>query len=336
MQEIAREKADEILSEIKKAERILMHCHPHADADSLGSTLAMSFALQSMGKKPTIIKGDSDLPKYLSSLPGYHTIVQKNILELDLKEYDLFLILDSGSPNQITKIKELVFPLPITTIAIDHHASNTGFADINLVDNTYPATCQMVYDLFRQWNISINRDMALCLFIGMYTDTGGFRYKPTSAMTLKAAAHLAEIAPNFTDILFAMDNSNTKGRLMLQGLLFSSIETHVNDSIALASVSYQQLAKNSISLDDAAGVDIANNLKSVVGWNLGISLVELEPGIIKISMRTRDPESFDVSKLALKLGGGGHKSAAGAQIKGTIDEVKKRVLEAAKGVYDLN
>ncbi len=334
-QPFSPELAASILQEIKGAKNILMHCHPSPDGDSMGSTLGLKHALKTIGIESTIIKGDSDLPKYLSVLPGYDTVVLKNIHEVDLAAYDLFLILDSASINQISKIKEPVFPNTLKTIVIDHHVSNPGFAHINLVDTTSPSTCQVILDLLNVWNIKLNRDSALNLFVGMFTDTGGFRYHSTTSKTLNMAAQLADIAPDFTDVLFELENNNTKGRLKLHGFLLNSIETHFNDSVAFASISYNDLQKEGFTKEEITGAYITNEMKSVVGWNVCAYFMEIEPGIVKMSFRTRDEKAFDVSKLALELGGGGHTRAAGAQVKGTLPEVKQKVLEAIKKVFNL-
>lgn len=324
--------AGKILEEIKQAKRILMHCHPSPDGDSLGSTLGLKHALGSLGKDITLIKGDSNLPGYLSMLPGYATIVEKNIFEVDFNQFDLFLILDSASLHQISKIKDLEFPKNLKTIVIDHHISNPGYADINLVDSTYPATCEIVYDLLKSWNIEITPDAALCLLIGIFTDTGGFRYAPTSPNTFKAAAELSSQAPNFLDSIFLMENNNAKGRLVLHGLLLQSIETHLNDSVAFASVSYDELQKHGIKQEEF-GVPVVNEMKSVTGWNISVVFMEVEPGMVKMSFRTRDHILYDISKLAVEVGGGGHSRAAGAQIKGNLAEAKAQVLNAIKVVY---
>ncbi len=325
--------ADRILGEIKKANHILLHCHPSPDADSIGSTLAMKHAITSMGKEVTLIAGDSPLPTYLSTLPGFNTIVTKNLFEVDLAAYDLFLILDSAALGQISRKGTIIFPPTLQTIVIDHHKTNPGFASINLIDDSYPATCQIVFDLLSQWNISITPDIALNLFAGIYTDTGGFKYRGTTYKTIAIASKLAEIAPDFTKLLFVMDNSNTKERLMLEGALLSSIESWFGDSVAVASVSHEFLSKNNIGDNEISGAEIANTLKSVVNWNIGISMVEKEPGIVKMSFRTRDADRFDVSKVAVLLGGGGHMAAAGAAISGNLEEVKQKVKQTLEKAY---
>ncbi len=333
IQPFSKELSAEIFSHIKNAKKILMHCHPNPDGDSLGSTLGMKHALTSIGKDVTVIKGDSALPHYLKALPGYDSIVLKNIFEVDLSEYDLFLVLDSGSQEQISKLGPVTFPSGLKTIIIDHHKSNIGFADINMIDISSPAAAQVVYYFLEANGIVPTKESALCLFIGMYTDTGGFKYRPVNSQTLAAASKLAEIAPDYPDIIFQMENNNTKGRLVVQGLLIQSIQTHFNNHVAFASLSQEDIKAHNITDDETGGIDITNYMKSVVGWNICVSFVERVPGFIKMSFRTRDTVLYDVSKIAVAIGGGGHAASAGAQLPGTIAEVQEKVLKTLPEVY---
>ena len=116
-----------ILDEIKKAKKILLHLHPRPDGDSVGSSLAMMQVIEGMGKDVVVIKGDSPLPKYLSSLPGFSKIVEKNFFEVDLSEFDLFISQDSGSFNMISNLGDIKFPETMKVIVIDHHISNTNY-----------------------------------------------------------------------------------------------------------------------------------------------------------------------------------------------------------------
>ncbi len=332
---LIKEKAPLILAEIKKAKSILLHCHPSPDPDSVGSALAMKFTLEQMGKKATVIKGDSDkIPEDFMHFPGTDMIVPKNMMEIDISAFDLFIILDSGSPEMVSHKSPPVFPMPIRTIVIDHHASNQMYGDINLVENC-SATAFILYQLFVLWNISLTHDIAINLFIGIYTDSGGFKYVPVDHRLFEAVAVLTRIAPDFTEAIFKMENANHKESIYFQALALGSIETFLGENIAMASVSSKQLAEKGISLEFTHS-DIPNMLKSVIGWNIGMILIEREPGHIKISMRSRDPEAFDVSKLAVALGGGGHRAAAGARVMGvSLPEAKAIVVAKAKELYNL-
>lgn len=327
MQPLNPQIAVEILSEIKKANKILMHCHPNPDGDSLGSTLAMQHSLKALDKEATVIIGDSHKPAYLSMLPGFDTIVMKNVLEVDLKEYDLFLILDAAAPGQVTRFGELIFPETLQTIIIDHHASNPGFAKINLVDPSYAATCLMVYDLLKLWGIEVTHDTAMCLFTGIYTDTVSFKYN-LSKNLLNTVAHLIDVAPECSKIIHTIHHSNSKENIRFQAIMLNSIQTFFNDSIALCSISYTQMQENKLTGDTIHASGVADFLKSVVGWNVGITLTELAPQSVRVNFRSKDKNIIDVSKVAVFLGGGGHPEAAGASVSGTLAEVQEKVLKA--------
>lgn len=332
MTKIVQGLAPQILEVIKKAKNILLHCHPSPDPDSVGGALAMMHVLEAMGKTVTMIRGDSEIPMVFSSLPGFEKLVHKNFFEVDLTQFDLFLIQDSGGLVQISRVAPVVFPTNLKTISIDHHETNDNFSQINLVDSTYPATCQILYDLFTLWNVAITPEIAKCLMLGMYADTGGFKFWKTTSRTLAVAAHLAEIAPDFTSVISMMDNSNTPGVIAFEALALNSVTLHCNDHVAISAISHDSLEQKNIAKSEMFP-DIANILKSVIGWEIGVKIVEDQPGGVKVSFRTRDSEKYDVSKVAVVLGGGGHKSAAATYIKAPLEDVIKKVVETIGSIY---
>jgi len=332
---IILEKAPLILAEIKKANNILLHCHPSPDPDSVCSALAMKAGLEQLGKKVVIIRGDAEtLSDGFSEFPGVEMIVKKTFSEVDLKEFDLFIALDSASPDRVSAKNPPTFPLSIPSINIDHHASNTLFADFNLVDRC-TSTTFMLFQLFTLWKIDITHDIALNLFIGLYTDSGELKYEPIDYKVFQAATVLVKTAPDFIDAIFTMDNSQRPETIFFEALALNSIQTFLNGNIAIASVSLKQIQENKIPID-SIHTDIPNKLKSVIGWNVGIMLTEKEPNIVRVSMRSRDGSIFDVSKLAVALGGGGHRAAAGIRFPNTtLEEAKQKIVSKAKELYNL-
>lgn len=322
-----------ILNEIHKAEKILLHCHPTPDPDSVGSVLAMKFALEGLGKKVTAIRGDSEIPLGFMHFPGVEELVKKSYPELDPHEFDLFVILDSGSPEMISRSSPSL-PLPMRTITIDHHVSNTGYADINLVHSA-PSTTYLLYQLFKEWGITLTPEISANLFIGLYTDTGGFKFPPADYHTFEVAAELTKNYRAFTELISYMENSLTEDSIRGEALALNSIRTFHNNSMAVSVVSHKELSDRKISTNTLSGGHIANVLKSVIGWELAVSLVEIEPDRVKASFRTRDPKRFDVSKIATTLGGGGHKGAAGAILTIPLEEAVSKVVETAGVVYNL-
>jgi len=335
MTETVKSAAPKILEIIKGSKNILLHCHIFPDCDSIGSALAMKFALEQLGKNATVIRGDSAIPEVFAKLPGAGEIVPKNLFEVDLSQFDLFLILDSGSLDRISQVKlaaEIVFPATMKTVNIDHHVSNLKYArDFNLVEPKYPSTTLMLFDLFKEWGIQLTHDIALNLFMGSYTDTGGFRFATTTPETFAAASELVRFAPDFSDFLFDMDNSRTQQELRFQGAALASIETFLGGFLAIVSVSAEHLQKIGVTELSINGGMVANIIKSAVGWDIGVCVTELAQGNIKVSTRTRDANKYDLSKITESLGGGGHKAAAGVVFKNiTLAEAKQKIVSAVE------
>lgn len=328
MTKTVQDLAPVILKEIQSAKNILIHCHPHADPDSVCSALAMKAAVEQLGKKVAVIGGDTDVPEAFSHFPGYASIVKKGFSEINAGEYDLFLAQDSGSVEMVSRKVAPVFPSTMKVVVIDHHISNTRYGAVNLVDATYAATCQLIADLFEIWNIKIDHDIAQNLIVGMYTDTGGFKHENTTPELLASVSRLALHAPDYTKAIFVMENANHPGSLVFQGIALSNIETSLKGKLAISALPYELIMEKKLTAEDISTHTISNLLKSVVGWEVGVCMVELEKGKVKMSFRTRDPEKFNLSVVAGRVGGGGHRAAAGASFEGSIADAKKAVVAA--------
>ncbi|MCX6716098.1 MAG: DHH family phosphoesterase [Candidatus Taylorbacteria bacterium] len=333
---IIKEKAPEILAEIKKAKSILLHCHPSPDPDSVGSALAMKFALEQMGKKATVIRGDSEIPRGYKNFPGLNEIVPKRFDEISLGDYDLFVSLDSANESQVSRYDTPKFPLKIITIVIDHHPTNKGYGDINLVEPSCSSLCQILYELFELWKINLTKEIATNLFIGIYTDTGSFKYQQTTHKTLSIAAHLTEIVPDYHGLIADIENSNTPKFMTYDGIALSSIETFFNDKLAISCVPWESLKDKNIPENDIRASEVASFMRTVPEWGVVIAIVQTNTSCIRLSSRTVHPEIYDVSKLMECVGGGGHKAAAAAVVNGkSFGEVKELVVVRAKELYNL-
>lgn len=311
---------------IQASGRILIHLHPKPDPDSIGSALATYHALKGLGKEVTVIQGDTALPSVFSFLPGFDAIVRKSYFDIDLSQFDLFIIQDSGSKEMISRKGEVEFPSNLKTIVIDHHKTNTKYADINLVDATYAATAEFLYDLFVGWGIQITKDIAACLYVGIYGDTGGFKYSYTTPRTMEIVATLCKIYPDFSKLIDMLDNSHPKEKIFFDRMALNAVEVHCDGVLALSAISYDQLQKEHISREDTDNNVVASTLLTVKDWKVGAVLIEKEPDEIGISLRSKG--DIDVSKVAVILGGGGHKNAAGARLVMPLEEAKAKVIAA--------
>ncbi len=326
--------APKILLAIDQSKNILLHCHPAPDGDSLGSVLAMSQFLISKKKNVTIIKGDSELPQNFDHLPEFSRIEEKNYFDIDTSQYDLFIILDTAALNQISKIAPVTIPSNLKTITIDHHSSNPSFSDINLIDENSPATCQILTELFFEWNVEINHDIAINLFTGIYTDTGGFKYQKTTSRTFQLISKLTEIAPDFPDYIFKIENQSQPEQIKFRAAALNNLKEYFNSHVVFSSLSYKTLQKYNLSRNHTEKSDIANLLKSVTGWDITASIVEIEPKVCAISFRTRDPYKYNLSEIASATkAGGGHPAAAGATIKKTLNQAEKTIIKIIQKLH---
>lgn len=328
------EKINEIKNKIDESKSILLHCHPSPDPDSVGSSLAMMQALKQLGKKVTVIQGDSEIPKSFA-FPGIETILKKNFFEVDLGEFDLFIILDSGGIEMVSAKGPVIFPDSLTTIVIDHHASNKGYGNINYIDSGYSSTCELLFNFFNSVDIRIDHDIALNLFMGIYTDTGGYRYGNTPVRTLDVASKLSILAPEYQRTISIMENSNRKESLVFEGLALSSFKTYLDGKFATSTVSFEDITKNNILSTDYYSGSISNKIKSVLGVEISATLIEVEISKVKVSFRSKDAVKYDVSKLATSLGGGGHKMAAGVVLKMPLKDAVEEVVKSVKELYNI-
>lgn len=332
--------APQILSEIKQAKRILLHFHPQPDFDSVGSSLALAQAIEGNGgegKTITVIAGDSSLDPGFNIFPGYERVLAKSWSEIKPADFDLFLILDSSGPKRVSNLSPVTFPPTLRTILIDHHQVDTNFTDLALVLTDFSSTAEIIYRLLESWSWLLNHDSALCLYLGIYGDTGGFKFTRTTSDTLTAAATLAKLAPDFPEAIFYLENNREPGELIFLGLMLTNINHYYSNRVALSALSYEQLKSAGLVLPDGTVINsdnVSNLLKSVKGWDIGATLVEKSPGVVKASFRTRDAKRFNLATLAKSLGGGGHAAAAGAMLAGSLGEAKTQVLAKVKELFD--
>lgn len=325
MSEQIKNLAGDILAEITKAQKILLHLHPSPDPDSVGSALAMAEVCRSFGKEVVVIGGDSPLPTSMSFLPGFDSVVSKNFGEVLTDNFDLFIIQDSGSTGMITKHQAVVFPAQMKTIVIDHHATNPNFGDINLVVD-YPATAQILFDLFTEWQVEMTETIAINLFVAVYADTGGFKYPYTLPSTFAMAGELVKINKGVLTAVVDLQNQLTPKSLQYKALVLGSIQV-VSGRVAVAGLDFSTLQKNNITDRDTEGLSMAGEMLGVKDWQATCTVMEKEPGQVRISLRSKNAEVIDVSKIAEQLGGGGHKQASGGKLSLPFAEALEKVIE---------
>ncbi len=329
-----QEKALQILEAIKSSNSVLLHCHPSPDPDCVGSALAMKHVVEQLGKKVTVIKGDSEIPQAFMHFPGATDILMKSYWEINQDDYDLFIIVDSGLSGVSRN------PVPtdrpkMKIVNIDHHRTNKGDGDINIVDPSYPAVAELIYDILTCMEITITEVIAINLFMGIFSDTGGFKYSGISPRTFQTAGDLISIYPEMDKVVAKMENSKTLHDLDFLGLAISSTEEILDGKAFVSVLPNSKIVEKKIpAICISAGV-VSSMLRTVGGYLFSCAMVEAEPNQIRMSFRSSDGAKYDVSKLAAIFGGGGHKAAAGAVLNMSIEEAKSLVETKAKELYNL-
>jgi phosphoesterase RecJ-like protein len=318
------QESERILEEVKKANSILVNCHRGPDSDSVGSALALSRILKNLGKDVLIIC-PSDIPHDLTFLHDASSIKRVNFSTFDFSKFDLFLAIDSSTYAMVTGLKDADKPT-INTIVIDHHVSNEGFGKINLVDANMTSTGELLFRIFEDWGIEIDKETAECLLTGIIGDTGSFQYQNVGQDTLRTAATLMEKGADKDKIIYNIYRNIDFKEVKMWGKFIESMKIEggfVWSAISLAT--YKDFGEYPYAKEDVANLFFP----IVKGTDFGVVMVETSEGVLSVSLRSRS--GFDVAKVAEEIGGGGHKAAAGVRIEGLpFQDAVNKVLTAAR------
>lgn len=303
-----------IRNRLALAKQVLITSHVRPDGDAVGALIGLGMALQDHGKTVQMVLADG-VPNNMRHLKGSNQVVTSPSID-----FDTFIVVDSGDFKRTGFNTVLRQP----DIQIDHHQTNTNFGLINLVDAEAVATSAILAEAMPKWSLSINVEIASALLTGIVTDTIGFRTSNMNAKALRIAADLMDLGADLPTLYFQGLVSRTIEAARYWGTGLSSLQQR--DRMIWATLrAADRRAVGYNSLDDA---DLTNMLSSINDGDIAVLFIEHDPGLIKVSWRSRP--GWDVSKIAEKFGGGGHAAAAGAEIPGTLEAVQASVLEATE------
>ncbi len=297
---------------ISNAGRILLISHQKPDGDTSGSAMAMAYMLESFGKRVTLFSEDP-LAEEFHFIPKASEYVQK----IDPSEYDLAIAFDGGTfkmfglHEKYPQLFNKTFPL----INIDHHISNEMYGTLNFVIPTVASTTIMVSKLFRALKWEITPQIATCLLMGLYTDTGGLMHSNSTAEAFREASFLLRKGGDLRSIVKYIFRTKKLNRLKLWGKVLSrAVKTP--DNVLTSFVRMHDYTSTNTTPDDLTGVvDYLNSVPNTIYSNL---LTERAGGKVKGSLRTlRD--DVDLTEIAGTLGGGGHKKASGFTVLGDLE-----------------
>ncbi len=298
---------------ISKSRHIVLISHINPDGDALGSSLALYPLLKDMGKKVTVVNMTTPLPLRYDFLPNYDKI-RSSLPE----KFDLLISFDCGSFDRLG-ITEVNIPI----LNIDHHITNTRYGDINLIDTAMPSASSVLLQLLKGNGITLRRDVATCIYTALAEDTGFFSYENVDQKTFEIAAELIAAKADPSLIARQLKERNSLAKLRLEALTIEKLQLINYAMVGYAILNLDDFQKTgALRSDSDACVDLIRSLATV---ELAILLIE-ETGGYKISLRSKD--KVDVSAIALVLGGGGHKRAAGFTVEHkNVEKIVKDILE---------
>ncbi len=300
--------------------RYLVVTHLRPDGDAIGSLLALKQVLENMGKEVEAYCADP-LPENLKFLPGVDSITSD---DPTCNDFDVVVFLDCGAPDRAGNV---VLPDRIKgckTINIDHHVNSDPFGDVYWIDTKASSTCEMLYELFKKAEVTIDPSVATCLYTGILTDTGSFQFSNTTGKVLNIAAQLVICGADPQSIAQNIFESASPQRLFLLSKVLNSLKYHADFRVATARLTRSMLAETGANTMDSEG--FVNMLRQVKSVKVAVLFREEDNNRVHVGLRSK--EHYDVSLFARRFGGGGHAHAAACRLEGDIDHVEQIILPA--------
>ena len=308
---------------LEKEERWTVVGHSIPDGDCVGAVTALYLVLANLGKKVTAVIEDG-VPETYSFLVGAERIRSW----LDLPEiHPAVVYVDCSDQERVGDRVEPHLRNRKITVNIDHHISNLFFGDLNLVDCESSSASELVYDILKQLDIPVDKDVASALYCGIVMDTGSFQYSSTRPKTHRLAAELMEKGIDTELIRTSLFESKSRTEMEVLRAALSTLTYSQDGLMAWMHLKYEDLKR--MGAEDLHFEGIINFARNVKGVELAILFREISPGKVKVGFRSRN--QLDVNQLAAIWGGGGHSRAAGALLNGELDKVMQTVIEVCRG-----
>lgn len=298
---------------------LLSHVRP--DGDAIGSQIALGFALEALGKKVRLINEDG-LPDNLAFMAGADRIELPPSEQVDV---DVVIALDTASKPRLGDNVLAAVGHNERWINIDHHKSNPGYGDLNHIDDSSPATGQILYNLITALDLPMPDETRDAIYVAVSTDTGSFQYSGTTVATYEMAADLTRRGLDVGGINALIYDNHPMRRVELMRALLNTLEVEQDGRVAHWELTQNTVKSLGLKPEDSEGlIDIIRAIQGVV---VALFFEELSDGKIRVSMRSKD-RRVDACHVCSKFGGGGHALAAGIRMSGPIAEARRKVIDA--------
>ena len=312
-----------ITDAILARQRFVLSSHARPDGDSIGSQLALAYALRALGKDVIAVNKDA-APGPLMAFPGVPDIV---IAEQVEEAFDAAIILECGDLDR-TGVKGLDRSFVIN---IDHHPGNSGYGNLTWFDPQAAACGEMVFDLVRALGVPLTREIATHVYLAILTDTGSFHYSSISPRTFDICRETLEAGVDPVLVARNVYDSNNMGRLKLFGAVLSAMQIDRSGRIAIVYLDHKMAREAGGTYEDTEGlINLPLTVKEIEAV---VFFKQIEGDDYRVSMRSKG--DIDIGLVAKEFGGGGHKNAAGCTVSGPIDALQKQFVEKIEKAIDL-
>ena len=306
---------------LKAADDILILCHKNPDGDTIGCAGALYHALTAMGRSAAVLCSDPIPPMYAYTRMQLFTgqFAPRLVAAVDVASIQLF-----GENNRMPEFSHHV------NLCIDHHTGNTGYADFTLLDSTAAAAAELLYEVLMEMEAPITPQVADCLYTGLSTDTGCFRFSNTTARTHQVAAKLIEAGARVQELNTLLFDTKSRPRMEAERIARNHLEYHLEGRCALIYLTRDEIASSGV--DQADLEELTSLPVSIQDVLVGVTLRQQPGGSYRVSIRTA--KGVDACSIARRLGGGGHARAAGCELLGNLENAKSAVLAEVEAELD--
>jgi phosphoesterase RecJ-like protein len=300
----------QIADAIRARQRFVIASHSRPDGDSIGSQLAMAYALRALGKDVTVVNVDPAAPA-LMAFPGVPDIV---IAPAVAGEFDAAIVMECSdyARTGVTGLDRFF------TMNIDHHPGNSGYGQINWFDASAAACAEMVFDVVEALGVQMSVEIATHIYVAILTDTGSFHFSSLSPRTFDICRRLLEAGVDPVRVARQVYDNSTIGRLKLCGAVLNTMRIDPTGRIAVLYLDQEMAGTAGATYDDTEGV--INQPLTVKDVQAVVFFKQAQGDHYRISLRSKG--EVDIGAVAKEYGGGGHKNASGCSASGPIDELR--------------
>ena len=319
---MAAEPREQIAARIKASRTIAVTSHLRPDGDSLSTAMALSLMGGLLGKDVAIINHDPT-PLPFTGFPGFDKI---RIGQIHAADFDTVILLECADVSRSGQ-EGLEGAYKIN---IDHHYSNTPYADINWIDPEAPAVGEMVFDLSRSLGITLTPEIAEHLFCAIVSDTGSFQFSNTTTRALGASTELARLGASPNRVSEKLFNNNRPEKIKLLGRVLSTLTMNAKGTIAV--ISMFRSDAESLNLKEVDTEDISTLARTIKGLEMVMFFKEMGPETFRVSLRSKG--SANAARVAEHFGGGGHIHASGFTVYGPYERLIQEVPATVEALLD--